>query len=122
MSAADQKVTVHLPRDCATKLTTIAAGEGRTLPGELLWLAVKRVQRKIGGGVAKGKNDDEVRIMVRMPRELGDALKASAQEHERTPSAELRHLIREHLGFPQPQSVNAAQESMPVERDPFTGQ
>lgn len=92
--AGTRKVTVQLPEDCASKLTTIAEQEGRTLGGELLWLALKRVTRKMGGKVAKGRNDDEVRISVRMPRELHDQLRQHAEAHDRNVGAELRQLIR----------------------------
>lgn len=113
---SDRKVTVHLPGDCAEKLTTIAEQEGRTLPGELMWLAVKRVQRRLGGNkVAKGKNDDEVKLAIRLPRELADKLRAVAEQDDRTVSAEVRRLIRARLGI----GVN---ETAPVERDPLTDQ
>lgn len=112
---ADRKVTVHLPGDCADKLTTIAEQEGRTLPGELMWLAVKRVQRRLGGSkVTRGKNDDEIKLAIRLPRELHDALREAAEAEDRTVSAEVRRLIRARLG--------REQAAAPVEVDPFTGQ
>lgn len=109
---SDRKVTVHLPGDCATSLTRIAEREGRTLAGELLWLAVKRVQRMGGSKVAKGKNDDEVKVTVRMPRELADGLRRVAEQQDRTLGAEVRRLIRVALDHDQPLA----------EPDPLTGQ
>jgi predicted DNA-binding protein len=105
----DKTVTVHLPNDCAEKLTQIEQREGRTLAGALLWLAMKRVQRK-GSKVAKGKDDDEVKITLRMPRELHESFCKVAESHERTFSAEVRRLIRERVSGAAP------------EPDPFTGQ
>lgn len=97
MEGRTRSVTVKLPEDCASKLTTIAEHEGRTLGGELIWLAMKRVARKMGGAVAKGKNDDEIRVTFRMPRELHDQLREAAERHERNVGAELRQLVRSHV-------------------------